>query len=166
MESVKQIQAKHWSEQRICGHFRTRSALLRVRGSGAPQIRETCADCGKAVGPAEPRKNHPNAGRYPFIIPHPKPCECHSTERPTPRQIDYAAYLASPEWQQRRAYYYAKALFRCELCGWESAAGSGGRGLNVHHRTYARLGREFDADVIVLCRDCHAKFHDVVEAAA
>lgn len=160
---MSEIRASHWTEQRICGHFRTRYALLEIRGDGPPQIRETCLDCGKCVGPAESKAQHPKVRTYPAIIAHPRPCECHTNERPTQTVADYAAYLASPEWKARRRYYYAKALHRCELCGHSSDAM--GKGLNVHHRTYERLGREFDADVIVLCRSCHEKFHDIGQAA-
>jgi hypothetical protein len=45
----------------------------------------------------------------------------------------------------------AAALARdqgCRLCGDD-------RELEVHHRTYARWGREALADVTVLCRGCH-----------
>nr|DAW76172.1 MAG TPA: Protein of unknown function (DUF968) [Bacteriophage sp.] len=35
----------------------------------------------------------------------------------------------------------------------------------MHHKTYENHGREFnrdiaDSDLIVLCRECHEKFHD------
>ncbi len=31
--------------------------------------------------------------------------------------------------------------------------------LNVHHKTYERLGHEAPGDLIVLCRSCHAREH-------
>lgn len=156
------IRERHWTVQRNCGHFRTAHARFDVKGGGT-QIRLTCLDCGKRVGSSEARSAHPNAADYPTVIKADPSEQGAATIDPV---VDYQAYLASPEWAQRRAYYVARALARCELCGWESAAGSDGRGLNVHHRTYERIGREFDADVIVLCRDCHKKFHGIVEEAA
>jgi len=32
--------------------------------------------------------------------------------------------------------------------------------LEVHHRTYERVGAERPADVIALCKACHEKHHD------
>jgi 5-methylcytosine-specific restriction endonuclease McrA len=32
--------------------------------------------------------------------------------------------------------------------------------LEVHHRTYERVGEERPADVIALCKACHEKHHD------
>lgn len=32
--------------------------------------------------------------------------------------------------------------------------------LEVHHRTYERVGNERPADVIALCKACHEKHHD------
>ncbi len=65
----------------------------------------------------------------------------------------YDAYLASPEWQRTRRWALALASGRCQLC---DAADR----LEVHHRHYRRVGSEAPGDVIVLCADCHARFHD------
>ncbi len=34
------------------------------------------------------------------------------------------------------------------------------KNLEVHHRTYANLGCEEHADLVVLCDFCHGKHHD------
>lgn len=71
--------------------------------------------------------------------------------------VDYHAYLRSPEWQVIRRL----ALERdggCVVCYRADR-------LDVHHRTYERLGHELLSDVTVLCRDCHAKHHDKLPAA-
>lgn len=75
------------------------------------------------------------------------------------RQIElatmpYADYLKTPEWQERRATHLKRAHFKCQVCN------SGGV-LDVHHRTYERRGQENYNDLIVLCRSCHGKFHEV-----
>jgi hypothetical protein len=57
-------------------------------------------------------------------------------------------YLRSPHWRARRARAIALAGGRCERCG------RPGR-LEVHHVTYARLGRERDRDLRALCHRCH-----------
>ena len=60
----------------------------------------------------------------------------------------YLAYLNSPAWRatRNRALYLAR--WRCEKCGAK-------RALQVHHRSYERLGGEWDVDLEVLCEGCH-----------
>jgi 5-methylcytosine-specific restriction endonuclease McrA len=64
----------------------------------------------------------------------------------------YQEHLASPDWLAIRADVMQRANYRCQRCGspW---------GLQVHHRTYARLGHEQLNDLICLCRDCHRQLH-------
>jgi hypothetical protein len=66
----------------------------------------------------------------------------------------YHAYLQTPEWAEKRQAALEDAGQRCQLCNSPSA-------LNVHHRTYERVGRERLGDLTVLCRRCHEKFHGV-----
>ena len=40
----------------------------------------------------------------------------------------------------------------CEACGYS-------RKLQVHHKTYERLGKERNSDLVLLCRDCHESLH-------
>lgn len=74
------------------------------------------------------------------------------------KKLSYDDFLKTPFWDGVRNYKLRKANYCCELCG--------GKGiLNVHHKTYENHGREFnkyvaDSDLIVLCRNCHEKFHD------
>ena len=65
---------------------------------------------------------------------------------------DYAAYLASPHWQRVKARALKAADHRCQVC-------NGADRLDVHHRTYVRIGCEWPADVTVLCHECHSLFH-------
>lgn len=67
-------------------------------------------------------------------------------------QLPYSEYLKSEWWQQRRLKSLARAEHRCQVC-------NAGSRLEVHHRTYERLGHERDADLVVLCRNCHELFH-------
>lgn len=69
------------------------------------------------------------------------------------RTMPYREYLLSEEWLETRNRKLRQARFQCQLCNapWP---------LNVHHRTYDRRGCEDMADLTVLCRPCHAKFHD------
>lgn len=75
-------------------------------------------------------------------------------KRPTAAdRARYRDYLASDQWQERRQTALARAKFKCQLC-------SAKLSLNVHHRTYKRIGREKPEDLIVLCRRCHEHHHD------
>lgn len=68
--------------------------------------------------------------------------------------MPYQDYLRSPEWQTRRTRSLKLAGYHCQVCN------ASGVILNVHHRTYERLGYEYDQDLIVLCQDCHHTFHN------
>ncbi len=70
------------------------------------------------------------------------------------RCMPYKEYLKSAHWQRVRATALEHAT-GCQLC--DSA-----KKLNVHHRYYHYRGLEDEHPqcLIVLCRDCHAKFHD------
>lgn len=69
----------------------------------------------------------------------------------------YEAYLASAEWQVTRARFYAETGERsCRACGSASR-------VELHHRTYERLGRERHVDFAPLCRPCHAAVHRIAK---
>lgn len=64
----------------------------------------------------------------------------------------YDEYLRSPHWQDVRQRYAKSGLSnRCFVCGGGPTA--------LHHRTYARLGREYLTDLQPLCRRHHREAH-------
>lgn len=65
---------------------------------------------------------------------------------------DYQTYIHSPAWRARATAAKVRAGWRCQVCNREG-------GLEAHHRTYERLGRERREDITVLCRDCHRLYH-------
>ena len=65
----------------------------------------------------------------------------------------YRDYMLSPAWQKKRERVRQRSGGKCELCGERSA-------VDVHHRTYARVGKERLSDLIHLCRLCHEDQHD------
>jgi len=69
----------------------------------------------------------------------------------TTHSPEYRAYLQSPQWQVKRWSTLALARQRCERCKRYGVV------LQVHHKTYERLGHESPADLEVLCTDCHAR---------
>lgn len=66
--------------------------------------------------------------------------------------LPYPLYLLTAHWQRKRQAALARAGHRCQVC-------NTARQLEVHHRTYERLGAELAADLLVLCRACHQLFH-------
>lgn len=65
---------------------------------------------------------------------------------------NYADYLQTPWWRKRRNQALADAGWTCERC-------LARKGLQVHHRSYTRLGAELREDLEVLCRTCHEGEH-------
>lgn len=71
------------------------------------------------------------------------------------QKIGYKDFLKTLFWNlvsNRKRY---KAGFKCQLC-------NNSKILHVHHKTYEHHGLEhlYLDDLIVLCSDCHEKFHD------
>jgi 5-methylcytosine-specific restriction endonuclease McrA len=71
--------------------------------------------------------------------------------------IDYATYISSVEWRLKAHDAKRRAGWVCMLCEATTA-------LEVHHRTYARLGRELPTDLVVLCWRCHRRHHATLGA--
>jgi hypothetical protein len=67
---------------------------------------------------------------------------------------EYLAYLRSPSWRAKRAEALKAAGYRCSVC---LRFLPGGRHLQVHHRTYDRIGAERDGDLMVMCSWCHRR---------
>jgi 5-methylcytosine-specific restriction endonuclease McrA len=72
------------------------------------------------------------------------------------KTLSYADYLKTDWWMALRTKAYKKAGYRCQLC-------NNRNNIAVHHRTYERLGNEDLDDLIVLCKECHGKFHEVLK---
>ena len=79
------------------------------------------------------------------------------TPRDSAARTFYLAYLNSPSWRITRNHALRRAQYRCERCG-------ASRNLQVHHKSYERLGREWDQDLEVLCEGCHDQHHAVKQA--
>ena len=56
-------------------------------------------------------------------------------------------------WQSVREWALQRAEYKCEKCGVSFP-------LQVHHKTYCRLGKERPEDLIVLCEECHEEEHE------
>lgn len=70
---------------------------------------------------------------------------------------NYREYLDTGHWQDVRKRYRESKLNKgkCVVCERKD------KPLDLHHKTYKRLGNEYLRDFIYLCRDCHEKTHEV-----
>ncbi len=72
----------------------------------------------------------------------------------------YQDYLLTPRWARVRRRMLQRAGFRCQQCRDYDRPIRRVR-LQVHHRSYTRLGQERWEDLEVLCRPCHEAAHGV-----
>jgi len=66
----------------------------------------------------------------------------------------YHEYLLSEKWASLRIKKIAEAGGKCQMCNKNVS-------LQVHHRTYDNIFNEKLSDLIVLCKYCHKKFHNI-----
>ena len=78
-------------------------------------------------------------------------------------KLSYREQLEHPKWQQKRLEALSHYGFACTDCG------NNERMLHVHHRRYVkgRMAWEYSVDELnVLCKDCHAKEHEMQDLMA
>lgn len=74
----------------------------------------------------------------------------------------YNNYMNSPEWKNKRAQRIFMDSGRCQfatdsgICG---CTGTARNPLEVHHKTYARIGNEAMSDLVTLCKHHHKATH-------
>lgn len=116
-----------------------RAPRNRQYADGRPATVLQCLRCGRQYGGAI--KWQPSAPAFDAALAEAFEAECRQrrldqqiTEREA-RRAEYERYLASPEWQARRALVLARDRGKCQACLVAPAA-------EVHHLTYVRFGRE------------------------
>lgn len=66
----------------------------------------------------------------------------------------YKEYLKTKHWQNiKNKMYKSKYKYECYCCGAK-------RGLQLHHKSYKRVGNEKLNDLIYLCGNCHELVHE------
>ena len=65
------------------------------------------------------------------------------------------AYWRTSHWQTLRVEAITRAASLCHDCGRT-------KGIGVHHLSYAHIGAEPAADLVVLCKRCHGRRHGKV----
>jgi hypothetical protein len=82
-------------------------------------------------------------------------------------KIKYYEYIRSEAWQRKRRQFYSSNMFKCfEGTGkWNCyCCGITDVSLDLHHRTYKRLGKEkINIDLVPVCRTCHEDIHFLVK---
>ena len=76
--------------------------------------------------------------------------------------INYNSYLLSPHWKSFKVKFFnSKRIrkmkrkhghLRCEFC-------RNPGNLQIHHKTYKRIGQEYCGDVFLICNNCHEQIH-------
>lgn len=70
------------------------------------------------------------------------------------KSLPYKEYLQTQHWKDIRTRMMKRSNYSCSMCGNKNVI------LHIHHRSYKNLGNEDYSDLIVLCEDCHGKFHN------
>lgn len=65
----------------------------------------------------------------------------------------YSEYLKTKHWNNIKQQMYKKYRYHCCVCGWS-------HGIQIHHKTYERVGNESLDDLIYICKACHKLYHD------
>ncbi len=68
---------------------------------------------------------------------------------------NYSNFIRSNAWRSKRKKFLASKLFTgcCWICGSKNR-------IQVHHKTYVRIGKEKLNDLVALCENCHNELHD------
>ena len=94
---------------------------------------------------------------YNFALDCMKIMDMHQLKR---GRVPYDEYLHTQGWLKKS---YAAKVRAGWKCGLDNKPGNEAT-LNTHHKTYENIGHEKDDDLIVLCQECHGKFHGKEEA--
>jgi hypothetical protein len=73
--------------------------------------------------------------------------------------VQYKKYMSSCQWRDKRLEKIKLVKWSCERCGKNYRYKS--KHLQVHHKTYKRLGCELMEDLEVLCFVCHGLEHGI-----
>lgn len=122
--------------------------IRRKRGiSGSTRPVYWCRSCQKSrTVPARDLREMPPEALAHLGLAVPK-----HNPQPGARKRAYQAALRSPRWQELRERVAERAGGMCERKGW----GCTGKGTELGHLTYERLGYERDEDVEWCCRTCN-----------
>jgi 5-methylcytosine-specific restriction endonuclease McrA len=67
-------------------------------------------------------------------------------------KAQYAEYLQSTAWKEKRRLIMQRCRGYCEGCGSAPAT-------QVHHLTYKHVGNELLFELVAVCDPCHDRIH-------
>jgi 5-methylcytosine-specific restriction endonuclease McrA len=67
----------------------------------------------------------------------------------------YREVVNSSRWKKLRQKFIERQDSKCLRCGWCKVAWDKSRNLELHHKTYDRLGEERESDLELVCSVCH-----------
>lgn len=148
--------------QFACMHS-DRELRLRVTAGGRPAFYRQCTRCGnagKAISKRDAAEELHGADAQVFDTELELRwfAQKHATYVATYHAIkpevekEYQTYLSSPTWFAKRDAVIQKAKAVCECCQYFTAT-------QVHHLTYARIGKETSEDLMAVCGYCHGVVH-------
>lgn len=70
-------------------------------------------------------------------------------------KLNYKSYINSVKWKETRKDFLQKRCFCCKRRV---------KSMNLHHKTYKRLGAEREQDLVSLCPNCHLECHNRIKA--
>jgi hypothetical protein len=160
-----------WTNSRCTDHP-TSEWRRRPTAGGGMQIKQQCLTCGGVFGNA--RKQHPSDIDLPLVDQHlheryefdlkqryEDMLQKHALKQHTKSSSffkSYSTYLSGPEWGLKRKLVLERAGGLCEGCRTNGAT-------EVHHLSYAHVGKEFLFELVAVCRECHDRLHEVKPAA-
>lgn len=80
--------------------------------------------------------------------------------------VQYDEYIKSEKWQQTRKRYFSSKMNKCDKLNGQwvcYCCHTFDATLELHHRTYKRLGNEYLRDLVPVCKSCHKKIHEFYE---
>ncbi|MFZ2488270.1 MAG: HNH endonuclease signature motif containing protein [Anaerolineae bacterium] len=136
-----------------------------VQSNGTEHFKEQCIKCGKlgknfskAMLTSDQMSTAPSVDKemqeqsYYYHDSHPVIQENKSNRKELWANW-YKGYLGSKVWRDKRKLVLERARGNCEAC--QSA-----KATQVHHLTYARVGKEALFDLVAVCDSCHHDIHD------
>ncbi len=156
---LKQLTYIEIEDRYKCQHL-NREIRRRVIADGRTSYVLQCVECGHTSSPVGKKmalSQNPSPPPYNAYIQAQRRARKHNEYvsaylaiRPL-LAAEYEAYLASPEWHNRREQAMARTKGTCEICG-EGAT-------DVHHLTYRNIGAELPDELMPVCRICHEIIH-------
>lgn len=158
--------SKKFASDNECRHEML-EAVVSIIADGRTQIRNQCLNCGDLIGPAlkqDPRQQiirgaDPSIAER-FIekweagyIELCRQFNMKSAKDESVINAEYAEYLMSQAWRDKRQKVMDRAGGICEGC-------RNAKATQVHHLTYAHIFDELLFELVAVCDDCHSKAHE------